>query len=87
MKRVKIAELEDHLAEHLRAVQRGSIIEVTDRDKPIAHIVLAVDETLELIPAEVPFAEVQRLKFKPAKWSRSSLEILLEERGRQASRR
>src|SRR5689334_8589896 len=39
MKRVKIAELKDHLSSHLRAVERGATIEVTDRERPIARIV------------------------------------------------
>lgn len=33
MKQVKIAELENHLSEHLRAVERGAEIEVTDHDR------------------------------------------------------
>ncbi|MBI4260112.1 MAG: type II toxin-antitoxin system prevent-host-death family antitoxin, partial [Actinobacteria bacterium] len=39
MKRVKIAELKDQLSKHLRAVERGAHVEVTDRDRPIARIV------------------------------------------------
>jgi len=39
MKRVKIAELKDQLSRHLREVERGGEIEVTDRDRPIARIV------------------------------------------------
>jgi antitoxin (DNA-binding transcriptional repressor) of toxin-antitoxin stability system len=38
MTRVKIAELKDHLSEHLRAVEGGREIEVMDRDRPIARI-------------------------------------------------
>ena len=39
MKRVKIAELKDQLSCHLREVERGGEVEVTDRDRPIARIV------------------------------------------------
>src|SRR5438876_12166544 len=39
MKRVKIAELKDHLSAHLRSVERGGELEVTDRERPIARIV------------------------------------------------
>ena len=38
MKRIKIADLKDHLSEHLRAVERGAEVVVTDRDRPIARI-------------------------------------------------
>ena len=38
MKRVEIAELKDHLSRHLRPVERGATIEMTDRERPIAHI-------------------------------------------------
>src|SRR5438094_205007 len=39
MKTVKIAELKNHLSEHLRAVEAGDEIIVTDRNRPIARIV------------------------------------------------
>jgi antitoxin (DNA-binding transcriptional repressor) of toxin-antitoxin stability system len=38
MKAVRIAELKAHLSEHLRAVRRGEILTVLDRDTPIARI-------------------------------------------------
>ena len=39
MKRVGVAELKDQLSKHLRAVEAGAEVEVTDRDRPIARIV------------------------------------------------
>lgn len=38
MTRVGIAELKARLSEHLRAVRRGEIITVLDRDTPVARI-------------------------------------------------
>jgi antitoxin (DNA-binding transcriptional repressor) of toxin-antitoxin stability system len=38
MRQVRIAELKARLSEHLRAVRRGEIITVLDRDTPIARI-------------------------------------------------
>jgi hypothetical protein len=39
MKIVRIADLEAHVREHLRAVQRGETPTIVDRDTPIARIV------------------------------------------------
>jgi prevent-host-death family protein len=83
MKRVKISELKDHLSSHLRAVEGGSPIEVTDRDRPIARIV-PVDVPgggARVVPARRPFAEVRARRYPPARWPQGSLELLLEERG------
>ena len=60
----------------------GARIEVTDRSRPIARIVpLDGDDELLIVPASVPFEAVRGKRFPPARWSRSSLELLLEERG------
>ncbi len=81
MKRVGIAELKDHLSEHLRAVEKGDEIEVTDRDRPIVRLIPAgKGATPTIVPAQRPFREVRRKKFRPANWGISSLELLLEER-------
>jgi prevent-host-death family protein len=82
MKQVKIAELKNHLSEHLRAVERGAEIEVTDRNRPIARLVPALSVTgPALRPATRLFSEVRGRRFRRAAWSISSLELLLEERG------
>lgn len=82
MKRVKIAELKDHLSEHLRAVEAGAEIEVTDRNRPIARIVPvpASGAPVELIPPKRPFAEIRDRRYPPARWPVDILEVLREER-------
>ena len=82
MKRVKIAELKDHLSRHLRAVEHGAEVEVTDRDRPIARIVPVTGEgpRIAVLPARRPFAALRRKRFAPASWPGSSTELLLEER-------
>ena len=83
MKRVKIAELKDHLSEHLRAVERGASIEVTDRDRPIARIVPVPEDEppVTILPPKRPFAEVRDKPYPPTKWKGDILEVLREERG------
>lgn len=81
MKQVKIAELKNHLSEHLRAVERGAEIEVTDRDRPIVRLVPASRPVAPaLIAATRPFAQVRGRRFGEAGWAISSLDLLLEER-------
>jgi len=82
MKRVKIAELKDHLSRHLRAVERGMSLEVTDRDRPIARIVPLAKEPapVRLIPPRRSFALLRRKRYDRAAWAVSSLELLREER-------
>jgi prevent-host-death family protein len=80
MRRVKIAELKDHLSKHLRAVERGAEVEVTDRDRPIARIVPVEDGGVAVIPPKKPFAPLRRRRYRPAEWPVSSTELLLEER-------
>jgi prevent-host-death family protein len=84
MKRVKIAELKDQLSKHLRAVERGGQVEVTDRDRPIARIVPVGDrEEVRAFPPKRPFSQVRRRRHRPAGWGVSSTELLLEERQRR----
>jgi prevent-host-death family protein len=82
MKRVKIAELKSQLSRHLRAVERGAEIEITDRDRPIARIVpIRAEGALSLIaPAEATVAALRAKRPRPAGWRRSSLSLLLEDR-------
>ena len=83
MKPVRISELKSHLSEHLRGVEAGQALEITDRARPIARIVPIGREVagLDLIPAERPFASVRKRRFPPAKLATSSLEALRRERG------
>lgn len=82
MKRVKIAELKDHLSEHLRAVEKGASIEVTDRDRPIARIVPVPKEEpkIKLIPPKRPFREIHKLRFESIDLPFDVVDILLEDR-------
>lgn len=82
MKTVKIAELKDRLSEHLRAVENGAEVLVTDRNRPIARIVpLAKDRKgIRILPASRSFKSVRSRRHKAAGWKVSSTALLLEER-------
>lgn len=85
MKRVKIADLKNHLSQHLRAVEQGAEIEVTDRRRPIVRLV-PVRETaapIRIVPARRPFAEIRNRRYPRARWRSASLRLLLEERGQR----
>lgn len=84
MKRVKIAEFKDRLSEHLRAVEGGAEMEVTDRNRPIVRLLpVSAPTGAVIVPARRPFAEVRSKRFRPARWRVRSLDLLLEERGRR----
>ena len=85
MKRVKIAELKNHLSAHLRAVEEGAELEVTDRNRPIVRLipVRTREPPLRIIPAKRPFAEVRNRRYPKARWRTDSLQLLLEERGKR----
>jgi prevent-host-death family protein len=82
MKRIKIAELKNHLSQHLREVERGGEVEVTDRDRPIARIVPVrrAGPSLVLLQPRRPFSSVRDKRHAPARWDAGSTELLLEER-------
>ena len=82
MKRVKITELKDRLSKHLRAVERGAEIEVTDRDRPIARLVPVPRQAPEvrIEPARRPFAPVRDKRCRPARWPVGAVDLLLEDR-------
>lgn len=81
MKRVKIAELKDHLSNYLRVVERGVTIEVTNRERPIAHIVPArAEQALTWIAAEQPFSTIRDRKYPPANLPFDIVDLLLEDR-------
>ena len=85
MKRIKIAELKDRLSEHLRAVERGAVVEVTDRSRPIARIIPIREplRRLAVVPAVRSFAELKSKRYPPANWPVDVVELLLEERGKR----
>lgn len=80
--RVKIAELKDRLSEHLRAVEAGAEVVVTDRNRPIARIVpvLAAEVPLAIQPPTVAFATVRKHKHQRAHWTKPSSALLDDER-------
>ncbi len=81
MKRVGVAELKDQLSKHLRAVEAGGEVEVTDRDRPIARIIpVQAHSQLVVRPALRPFSAIRNRRYPPAGWAVSSTELLLEER-------
>lgn len=83
MTKVRISELKNHLAKHLRAAEAGEVIEVLDRARAIARLVPVAreDEGLELVPAERPFRAVRRVRLPWLDLPMSSLDALEEERG------
>ena len=81
MKRVGVAELKDQLSKHLRAVEAGAEVEVTDRDRPIARIVPVRPVTaVAAQPPRRPFASIRDRHYPRAGWRERSTELLLEER-------
>jgi prevent-host-death family protein len=81
MKRVGVAELKNNLSRHLRAVEAGEEIEVTDHDRPVARLIpIEPKARLEVRPPLRPFSEIRDKVYRPANWPRSSLDLLLEDR-------
>ncbi len=82
MKAVKIAELKDRLSEYLRAVERGSEVLVTHRNRPIARIVpvLPVRPALTIVAPKVRFAVLRAKRWKASGWQVGSGALLAEER-------
>ena len=81
MKQIKIAELKDHLSEHLRAVEAGLEMEVTDRKRPIVRLLPMTAPNTVIVSAARPFTEVRGKRFRPARWRVTSGDLLREERG------
>ncbi|MFN2490008.1 MAG: type II toxin-antitoxin system Phd/YefM family antitoxin [Actinomycetota bacterium] len=82
MRRVKIAELKDRLSEHLRAVEKGAEVIVTDRDRPIARI-LPLPQSgsrFRVLRPNRSFEQVRDRRRRRAGWRVSSTDLLLEER-------
>ena len=82
MTRVGIAELKDRLSEHLRAVERGAEVVVLDRKRPIARIIPISMSPMRprIVPPTRDFATIRDRRRAPARWPRSSTELLIEER-------
>ena len=85
MKRVKIADLKNQLSQHLRAVEHGAEIEVTDRSRPIVRLVPvgAAEPRIRIIPAKRPFAEVRNKRYPRSPLTVDIVKVLLSERGKR----
>jgi len=82
MKQVRIAELKSRLSEYLRAVRRGEIIAVLDRETPVAQIVPVRERAALRIRKPAPGAPPpNRVPLpKPLGIKTNVVELLLEER-------
>jgi prevent-host-death family protein len=74
--------LKDRLSEHLRAVERGAEIEITDRDRPIARLIPVRDasSSFRVMPPRRPFVEVRDKRYPRARSGVDFVSLLLEER-------
>jgi len=80
MKKVGIAELKSHLSAHLKAVRKGQIVTVMDRDQPVARIVPFVDRGGEFLVRKAT-GSIHDVKLPPPlKPPIDSLSVLLETR-------
>lgn len=82
MTKVRIAELKDHLSEHLRAVENGAEVVVMDRNRAIARIVPLPPpgRHVRLLEPRRAFPLIRDRRRAPADWPVPSSELLLEER-------
>lgn len=85
MKRVGVAELKDQLSRHLRAVEAGEVIEVTDHARPIVLMtpIRREGEPVTLRPAARPFVALRDRRFEPIGLPVSSTDLLIEDRRRR----
>ena len=82
MKRVGVADLKNNLSHHLREVETGEMVEVTDHGRAVARIIpIETKSRLAIRPALRPFSEIANKRYPPANLPISSLELLMEERG------
>lgn len=84
MRRVGVAELKNNLSRHLRAVEAGEQLEVTDHDRPIARLVpIDNDRRTVIRPPITPFVEVRDQRYEPLNLPISVTDLLLEDRRRR----
>lgn len=84
MKRVGVAELKNNLSRHLRAVEAGEELEVTDHGRPIARIVpISASRRLVLRPPVRPFSEIRDRRYERLNLPISSTELLVSDRRRR----
>ena len=84
MKQVGVAELKNNLSRHLRLVESGEVIEITDHDRPVARLVpIESKSRLVVREPERPFSEIAHKVYPPANWPIGSLELLLDDRAKR----
>jgi prevent-host-death family protein len=81
MKQIGVAELKNGLSRHLRTVEAGEVIEITDHDRPIARIVpIESPARLRIRPPSRPFSEVRGRVYPRVDVPFDVVEVLLEDR-------
>lgn len=81
MKQVGVAELKNNLSRHLREVEGGAVIEVTDHDRPIARLMPIEGKSRLVLRRPLrPFSEIAGKVYPPLKLPISSTELLRQER-------
>jgi prevent-host-death family protein len=81
MKRVGVADLKNNLSRHLREVEGGTVIEVTDHDRPVAQLIpVETKSRLVIRPARRPFSEVSHLRYEPLDLPVDSTTLLRQDR-------
>lgn len=83
MKRVGVAELKNNLSRHLRAVEAGDEIEVTDHERPIARLVPIRSGRLPIRSPTRDFAGIRDRRYEPLQLPISSTELLRQDRDRR----
>jgi prevent-host-death family protein len=80
MENVNIAALKARLSHFLRRVRRGGVVNVLDRDTPIARIV-PYEDAGDLLPSRVPRRKLSDVRLpRTTRRDLGSLDVLLEER-------
>ena len=81
MKQVGVAELKNNLSRHLREVEGGEVIEVTDHDRPIARLIpIETNSRLLVRPPLRPFSDMRGQLYERVDVPFDVVELLLEDR-------
>lgn len=84
MKQVGVADLKNNLSRHLKTVEAGEVLEVTDHDRPIARLIPIEAKTSLVLRAPLrPFSEIRDKVYEPLNLPFDPVELLLEDRRRR----
>lgn len=84
MRQVGVADLKNNLSRHLRSVEAGEVLEVTDHERPIARLIPIESKTRLLVqPPMRPFSEIRDKVYEPLDLPFDPVELLLEDRRRR----